>query len=349
MASNRTSAPDSIKVGLIGCGAIGRFRAQAIARSTAMSLVLVADERRGSADAVAATCPGVRVIDPGAMADSPDVAAVIVSTPPAGHEPLAVPCLKAGKHVLVEKPLAPTVPACERLVKAAGDANVRLATGFTLRHTPASTLAMQLVKEGAIGEIDHVRAFHGHKGGSDFGPAWITDSAVTGGGTLMDNGIHVIDLARWFLGDIADVAGYASNGVWRKPGCEDNGLVLLRAASGKLGLVDSSWSEWRGYGWRCEVYGTRGAVRFGYPPLWLAHTSGIPGERMATRRELFWRYQVEERIRGWQWSLVETLRLDLESFAEAIRAGTEPASSGRDGLAAVRIALSVDRRTVSGT
>jgi predicted dehydrogenase len=333
-----------IRVGLVGAGVIGQLRAKAIAQMPSLRLVAVADRDIALAEQVAASSDDARALtDGGALAESGDVDAVVISTPPVSHESLGVACLAAGKHVLCEKPLATTVAACQSLVDTARDRGVCLATGFTLRHTPAALLARRLFDDGAIGRLDHVRAFHGHPGGKDFGPAWIVDHAVTGGGTLMDNGIHMIDLARWFLGDVEEVAGYASNHTWNKVGCEDNGFLLLRNSEGKLGRVESSWTEWRGYGYRLEIYGTEGYIRLGYPPLWLTWAQGHPGERMRLRRHLFPVYQIRERLRGWRWSLIETLKLDLESWVQAIRAGRQPPASGVDGLEAVRIALSARR------
>lgn len=160
----------------------------------------------------------------------------------------------------------------------------------------------------------------------------------------MDNGIHMIDLARWFLGgDVKAMTGYATHHVWQQPGCEDNGFVLMRNEKNRVASVQSSWSEWHGYGYRVEVYGTRGGVRFGYAPLWLVHTQGQPGGPMKTRRHFFPRYQVIERVKGWEWSLVETLVADLEDWIAAILTGGTPSASGDDGLEAVRIAQGVER------
>jgi len=328
----------------MGAGMIGQLRARALAKMRReFTLVAVADLRQELARVIVGAHRQARMYADGrALAADDDVEAVIVSTPPALHAPLGIACLKAGKHLLCEKPLASSVEDCERLVQAAEEAGVCLATGFTLRQTPAARMARQLLDEGAIGLLDHIRAFHGHRGGTDLGPPWVTDHATTGGGTLMDNGIHVIDLARWFLGDVTEVVGFASNHTWRKPGCEDNGFLLMRSREGRIASVQASWTEWRGYGYRVELYGTEGRICFSFPPLWLVHTRGKPGLPMRVRHYAFPGYQVIERVRGWQWSLVETLVRDLRDWFEAIEAGRPAPASGRDGLEAVRIALAAD-------
>ena len=166
--------------------------------------------------------------------------AIILAVPPAFHEKLGLACLRAGKHLLSEKPLATTVESCEALVGAAVEAGVSLATGFNLRYTRAAVLARRLLDEGAIGQLDHIRAFHGHPGGGEFTHNWICDASVSGGGALMDNGIHLIDLTRWFLGGVQNTHGFATNHVWQKPGCEDNGFLLLQSDAGRQHLAPMS-------------------------------------------------------------------------------------------------------------
>lgn len=332
-----------IRIGLIGAGMIGKMRARALAQMSGEArLVAVADPRTEEAEKIAAG-GDIRVLADGRQLASDDgVDAVILCTPPAQHLALGMPCIQGGKHLLVEKPLASTVEECEQLVAAADRAGVRLATGYTLRQTPAAKLARTLIEEGAIGEVDHIRAFHGHKGGKDFGPAWITQREHTGGGTLMDNGIHVIDLALWFMDDVESARGYGSNNSWRKPGCEDNGFVLIRDRTGRVASVQGSWTEWRGYGWRVEVFGTHGLIRFSFPPLWLTLHRGEPGHPMKKKHYPFPRYQILERLKGWQWSLVDSLVGDTRDWCDAIREGREPPASGRDGLQGVKIALGID-------
>ena len=331
-----------IQVGVIGAGMIGSHRVQSIALVPELKLVAVADARQEMAHKLAGGAPDVRVWTDGlALVADPNVQAVVISTPPVSHEKLAVAALSVGKHVLVEKPMAMSVEACEHMLDAAKAGGATLACGFNLRYFPATKLAREMLEGGAIGKLDHVRVFHGHRGGKDFGPAWITDYATTGGGSLMDNGIHMIDLVRYFLGDIAEARGFATNAVWHKDRCEDNGYLLMRNERGQVGVLHSSWSEWRGYGWRCELYGTEGFLRFGYAPLHLVH-GRREGQGTKIKRYWFPKFQIRERVKGWQWSFNESLAEDLQRWARAIAAGQQPPINGRDGSEAVRLAKSVE-------
>jgi predicted dehydrogenase len=335
---------EPFRIGLIGAGIMGQLRARAIRRIGYARIVAVAEVDGQQVEAVRHVHPGVRLLPNGeTLAREEGIDGVIIGTAAVTHEPLGLACLDAGKHVLCEKPLAKTVDECQRLIDAAQTARRCLATGFMLRHTPAAQLARQLVDSGSIGRVDHVRAFHGHSGTEYFGPDWKVDAAETGGGCLMNGGNHLIDLVRWFLGDISEIVGVATEGVWRQRGCEDNGFLLMRTADGRVGQLQASWAEWRGYRYSVDIYGTDGYVRFGYSPLWLAWAHGKRGDRMKAKRHLFPRFQLIERVRGWRWSLTNALEADLRGWIDAAKRGHEPPASSRDGLEAVRAAQAVNR------
>jgi predicted dehydrogenase len=336
------SAP--FRIGLIGSGITGQLRARAVRQIAHARLVALAGADPKEAEAIHREHPGLRILADGeSLAREDEIDGAVITTAAATHQPLALACLRAGKHVLCEKPLAVTIEACQRLIDAARVAQRCLATGFFLRHSPAARLARQLVDSGTIGRVNHVRVFHGHSGTEYFGPNWKVDVKQTGGGCLMDGGNHLIDMLRWFLGDVSEIVGFATESVWRQRGCEDNGFLLMRTADGRVGQVHASWSEWRGYRYSVDVYGTDGYVRFGYSPLWLVHATGKRGERMKVRRHIFPAFQVIERLRGWQWSVAKMQEADLRDWIEAAASGSEAPASGRDGLEAVRAAQTVAR------
>ena len=143
---------------------------------------------------------------------------------------------------------------------------------------------------------------------------------MTGVGRLTDNRMHVIDFAGWLLGDVDTFAGFASNLSRRKPGYEDNRFALIRSAAGRIASVQSSWTEWRGNGWRMKIFGTSSAIRLGFPAA-VAHASARHSRRkdMKAKHHPILTYQFNERLKGWQWSLIETMSGDLRNRGEAIR------------------------------
>ena len=163
-------------------------------------------------------------------------------------------------HVLCEKPLATTVQDCRSIVEAARRYRRTLGTGFNYRFYPAIAKARELIAEGRIGELDHVKSFAGHPGGPEFTHQWVHDSTIMGGGALMDNGIHVADLTLHFLGEVLESHRYCTERVWRFRGSEDNGYVLMRTSQGVVGMLHASWTEWPGYRFSVDIYGTEGCI-----------------------------------------------------------------------------------------
>src|SRR5205085_9105725 len=156
-----------------------------------------------------------------------------VSTPPSLHAEMSIAALRAGKHVLCEKPLARTVEECRAMISAAQASGAILATGFNYRFYPSVLKARELLDSGLIGKVDHIRSYTGYSATAHNHP-WLHDAAVMGGGTLRDNGIHLLDLTCYFLGDVAEMQGAASGLVWGFPGCEDNGCVVMRNRRGAI-------------------------------------------------------------------------------------------------------------------
>src|SRR6185295_5025876 len=149
----------TLRYGLIGCGEIGKLRAEGLRRS-GRSLTVVSDLDTVRASQIAA---GARVETQWRdLITHPDVDAVIISTPPSLHAEMTIAALRAGKHVLCEKPLARTLEECQEMVKAAGETGSFLATGFNYRFYPSVLKARELVDSGIIGKVDHIRSYTGY-------------------------------------------------------------------------------------------------------------------------------------------------------------------------------------------
>ncbi len=331
-----------MRFGLIGCGWAGEMRADAIAAVSGFRLVAVSDQDATRADHVARRHSAAVEPDWRVLVARTDLDAVIVSTPPPLHAEMCVAALEQGKHVLCEKPLARNPEEGWQIVDAARRHQRLLGTGFNLRFFPPIMKAREILDSGQIGELDHIRSFAGHPGGSEFTHPWVHDANVMGGGTLLDNGIHIIDLTAYFLGDVAEVAGFATNHVWQFPGCEDNGFALLRNAAGRVATLHASWSEWRGYQFRVEVYGTRGCVVASYPPMMtrvvcLERSGAPPGKQTF----LFPKLQVLERLRSYRWSILQSFTQEMDAFGRAVRGEKAALALGNDGLRALEVAHAV--------
>lgn len=331
-----------MKFGLIGTGAIGALRCEALRRcgSTSLAAVSDLDEARARASAPGAAYHRT----PESLLADPSLDAVVISTPPQFHEPLAVGALRNGKHVLVEKPMAATVESCRRMVTAAQEAGRLLTVGFNHRYFPALKVVRDAVRNGDIGRLTHVRAYAGHMGLQEFKAPWMYDAEIMGGGALMDNGIHVLDLCRYVMGDFRQVFGYALNDTWNLGGAEDNALALFRSDEGVVCSLHASWTEWKGYRFHIEAYGDRGMARAYYAPLMATViTMDRPGGRRKITRNFYPANIVREKLKGWQSTTVQALAEELEEFVTLARggAGAGRIATGLDGLRAIEVGKAV--------
>lgn len=336
-----------VQFGLIGAGCIGGLRARALRQIPGAKLVAVTEIDRERAAQVAAP-DGAKVHPTAAdLLASDQVEAVIVSTPPQFHEEAVLAALAAGKHVLCEKPLANSPDACRRMVAASGARNKILTTGFNHRYFPAIQFLKKTIADGTIGTLNHVRAFAGHEGLSQFRSASEYDPKVIGGGALLDVGIHLIDLTAYVLGDVREVCGVSTGTVWNLPGAEDNGFALLRSSAGVVATLHASWTEWKGYRFYLEAYGDRGMVRAYYAPMMhLLISMDKPGGTSRRTRSFYPMNILKEKLFGWQGTVVETFRQELMDFIALAAGGRPPAiADGYAGFRAVEIANAVYRST----
>ncbi|NDQ56922.1 MAG: Gfo/Idh/MocA family oxidoreductase [Acidipila sp.] len=339
---------NEMRFALIGCGEIGGLRAEALQKSPGLKLVRACDVDAARGKALAAQ-HGVPYESDWHAALGDDVDAVLVSTPPPLHTPMCLEAFRLGKHVLCEKPLARSPEEGRQIVEAARAAKRHLATGFNYRFYPAIAAAKSVLDSGRIGELDHIRSYAGHPGGTEFTHAWVHDVKVMGGGALVDNGIHILDLTRYFLGEVVEVKGFRTGHVWSFEGCEDNAFALLRNSRGNIAQLQASWSEWRGYRFRIEVYGTRGCVRASYPPMYAdAVWSEKPGGPMRRERFFFPALQIKERLKSYRFTVVQSFIEEFAGFLRAAQGQATPAASGHDGLRAVEIAHAVYQSSADG-
>ncbi len=331
-----------MRFALVGFGAIGQFRVKALQQTPGAELALVVDcdaSRLAQAKALA----GVDLAESiDAIVSRNDIDVAIVSTPPHVHRDATVALLKAGKHVLVEKPLASDLDDCRSMVEAAKAADRVLGTGYNYRFYEAIAKARELIQSGAIGQLDYIRSFAGHPGGPEFTHPWVHDTSIMGGGALMDNGTHVIDLTLHFLGGYTQVSGFATEHTWKFPGSEDNGFLLMCNESQNVATVHASWTEWKGYQFRVEIYGTEGCVTVSYPPmLTVWHRRPVGKAKRGKRRVfLFPGFQLQERLRSYRWTIVQSFIREQLDFMARVRGENAVGATGAEGMQAVEAAFS---------
>ena len=167
--------------------------------------------------------------------------------------------IRAGVHVLIEKPAARHVDELTELPRLAAEHAVRVRVGFNHRYHRAFQQARRLVEAGALGPLMFVRARYGHGGRPGYAREWRAQPQRSGGGELIDQGVHLIDLARWFLGEFIEVSGFAHTYFWDMP-VEDNGFMLLKTATQQAAFLHVSCTEWKNT-FSFELYGRDGKLQ----------------------------------------------------------------------------------------
>jgi len=324
----------SVGVAIVGCGLIGRKRAAALSRAR---LVVCADIDVNRARQLAAAYPDAVAADTWESAVTrSDVDVVIVATTNDALTPVARGALGAGKHVLVEKPAARSIGELAPLAEAATRANRRVRVGFNHRYHPAVRKARELVDNGVLGPLMFVRARYGHGGRLGYEQEWRARPEISGGGELIDQGVHLIDLARWFLGNFTVVDGVATTFFWKMP-VDDNAFMTLRSATGQVAFLHVSCTEWKNM-FSMEIYGRDGKIAI----------DGLGGSYGAER--LTWYRMLPQmgppEATTWEFpGADESWRVEFEEFVDDILLEREPAAGLTDARAALAVIDAIYQRS----
>jgi predicted dehydrogenase len=257
-----------------------------------------------------------------------DIDIIIVATTNDQLAEITIGALNAGKHILVEKPAARNPRELQTVIEAARLAGTKVRVGFNHRYHPAFQQARRLLKDGLLGDLMFVRARYGHGGRLGYEKEWRAQPRLSGGGELLDQGVHLIDLARWFLGDFLSVEGSAHTYYWKMP-VDDNAFILLKTAREQSAFLHASCTEWKNT-FSFEIYGRDAKL----------HIEGLGGsygvERLSYYRMLpqmgppdttIWEYPGADR--SWQ--------AEFSDFVDDIRLNRETTPGLDDAHAALTI------------
>lgn len=329
MASNLASP----RVALVGCGLVGQKRMNLLPPGT---VTVACDLQLARAQKVAAQSPGCLATDSVERAvTSPDVDAVFIATLNASLAPIAAQALRAGKHVLVEKPGAIALRELDELAALSSQHGSLLRVGYNHRYHPACLKALEIVRSGVLGPMMFVRGRYGQGGRVGYDKEWRADPKLSGGGELIDQGVHLIDLAGLFLGEFTQVEGHAATFFWNMP-VDDNAFLSLRTASGQTAWLHASCSEWKNL-FSLELYGRHGKL----------HWEGLGGsyglERLAWYKMLPEMGPPETTI--WEYPRGdESWKIEMQEFFEDIRLKRTPVPGLKEARAALRVVESIYSR-----
>jgi len=317
----------TLRAAIIGCGFIGEKRRRAlIGRSKLTACCDVIPER---AAALAATEPGARVsVDWREAVSSSDIDMVFIATTHDMLAPITHAAVTAGKHVFVEKPGGRNPAELEWVRRATSEAGPLVRVGFNHRYHKAFRKAREIFKSGVLGDLMFVRGRYGHGGRLGYDKEWRAMPELSGGGEAIDQGIHLIDLSRWFLGDFKSVQGYAGTFFWEMP-VDDNAFFLLRTANGQVAFLHATWTEWKNL-FSFEIYGRHGKLEIcglggSYGIERLAHYQMLP--QMGPPDTVIYEYPMADD--SWEQETAE--------FLEDIHLDRRPDPDLEDAIAALRI------------
>lgn len=328
----------TLGVAVVGAGVVGGRRAECAASLSRLEIVADVDEARAAS---LADRYGARHTAhwEDAVHDA-KVEVVVVCTSNKFLAPVAAAALHAGKHVLCEKPMGRNSREAEDIASAARRADRILKVGFTLRFHPALRRARQLCAEGALGPVFFVHGVYGHGGRPGYEKEWRGDPELAGGGELLDQGVHLLDLSRWFLGDLDVIGAVTPRWHWDVAPLEDNAFVLLQAPGGQVASLHTSWTMWKNR-FSFEVFGRDGYARidglggtYGVEALTVGRRGtegGVPEETATT---------YEQPDQSWE--------ADWRDLITSIEGRRDPEVDADAGLAVMRLVDEVYARAKSG-
>jgi predicted dehydrogenase len=315
----------NVGVGIIGCGLIGQKRAKALGKGR---LIACADVNESRARLLAGDS-GTRAFGHWrSMLAMPEVEIVVVATLHDSLAEITLAAIEAGKHVLVEKPAARNAAELEPVMKAAERRGIKVRVGFNHRYHRSFRKARELFESGALGELMFLRARYGHGGRLGYDKEWRAKPEISGGGELIDQGPHLIDLSRWFLGEFHEVQGFAHTYFWNMP-VDDNGFLLLRTRNQQVAFLHASCTEWKNI-FSMEIYGRQAKLEISglggsYGLEKLTYYKMLPG--MGPPETTSWEYPMGD----------DSWEVEMEEFYEDIRLDRSPAASLEDASAALKI------------
>jgi predicted dehydrogenase len=243
-------------IGIVGCGLIGQKRAKAL--GIGGRLVACADIDVGRAKNLAKTSGAKVLSDWRKLVLLPEVEVVVIATLHDSLAAITLAAVEAGKQVLVEKPAARSAIELVPVMVAAKKKGVKVHVGFNHRYHRALRKAKEIIDAGQLGGLMFIRARYGHGARIGYEKEWRANPALSGGGELLDQGPHLIDLSRWFLGDFTDVQGYAHTYYWDMP-VDDNGFMILKTSKQQVAFLHASCTEWKNL-FSMEIYGKDGKL-----------------------------------------------------------------------------------------
>lgn len=328
-----------INIALIGAGGMGKRWAHALGQAKDFAVRAVADVDVERAQGLAALFKKCDVLsDWKAVMKRADIDAVVIVTPHRFLALISQEALRNNKHVLCEKPGGISAAEIKKTIALAKKHHRRYMVGFNHRFHSAFLLARKLLAEGKIGQPLFIRARYGFGGREGYEKEWRLKKNISGGGELIDQGVHMIDMARSFLGDFSEVTGFAEDLFWGT-GSDDNAMLVLKTKKKQLASIHVSWSNWKPLH-NFEIFGSKGYLL----------VEGL-GRKYGGTEKVIWGQRNEKKPdHPTEKEFIcdpdadKSLERELAEFARAIRSGRESVPNGQDAFEVLKIVEKIYKR-----
>ena len=292
----------NFNIGIIGCGLIGYKRAKSLGSKG--KLVACADPNINQARRIVRNNKIKIFTNWKKLLEIKEIDIVIISTPHNQLKKILLEAYKKNKHILVEKPATKNLNEIKKIISKVKGNKIKIRIGYNHRYHPSIIKAQELINNGAIGKVMYLRARYGHGGRLGYEKEWRGKLSISGGGELIDQGSHLIDLSRLFLGEFSKVDGFINTYFW-KISVEDNAFLILKTRSNKVAFLHASWTEWKNM-FSFEIFGTLGKLdinglggSYGKEQLTLYKMSkkmGIPKQKVwkFKSRDMSWKNEINE-------------------------------------------------------
>jgi predicted dehydrogenase len=308
---------EKLKFALIGTGGIAQTYAQAFQTSKCCELVAVADVRKESAEAFAEPFGAKAFADYKSLAENSEIDAVIISTPPNSHPEIAMYFMQRGVHVLCEKPLCLSSAEAKEMIATAEKTGVKFTMASKFRYVEDVIKAKSMVASGVLGEV--VQFENAFTAKVDMSRRWNSDKEIAGGGVLIDNGTHSVDIIRYFLGAIDEILALETSGT-QNLSVDENVKLLAKTRGGIAASVDLTWGINKELPNFISVYGTNGTLHIGWRE-----------SKYKLNSSPDWT------VFGKGYDKVQAFRSKIENFAHAIQGKEELLIKPEDALASVEV------------
>lgn len=313
-----------MKIAIVGCGLIGKKRADAAPVGT---VCCVADVDQARALSLAQAHNAVAYTDWQNVAKS-EAELVIIATTHLDLAKIGLAMIEAGKHVLIEKPGGQNADQLEAIQAAADARGLVAKVGFNHRFHPAMQKAKEIFESGEAGPRMFIRGRYGHGGRLGYEKEWRMTRSLSGGGQLIDQGAHLLDLSRWFMGEVRNATGWLRTAFWNAD-VEDNCFVALEDEDGSMAWLHAGWTEWKNIfsfeimcrNAKLDVSGLGGS----YGIEQLTHYKMLP--EMGPPETTIWQWPFADR--SWE--------LEISNTIDAINGRAAPIGTAADAAAMLRL------------